>query len=332
MKNKRLIEIIENYKNKKIAVIGDLMLDVYVWGNTNRISPEAPVPIVRVKEKTQCLGGASNVMRNIATLGGKVNAYGVMGDDDEAVVMRDLFAKYSINSQSVYNDKSRTTTVKKRIIASGQQLIRVDYEDTQEVSCELRNKITDDIIELIENKEIDAIIFEDYAKGLLSSEMLTKISQKAKEKDIVLALDPNPNTNLKMENFTLMTPNRSEAFALAGVHQTPPITPVEQDENLLQVAKSLIKKWNTKYLLITLGSQGMVLFDKNSCFTVIPTKAKEVFDVSGAGDTVIAAFTLALLGGATIEEAANFANNAAGIVVGKVGTVSVDAKELINLN
>ncbi len=329
MNKSRLTEIISTFKTKNIAVIGDLMLDVYVWGDTSRISPEAPVPVVQINKKTQCLGGASNVMRNIVTLSGNVYACGVIGDDENAKKVRSLLAEYNINADSVYSSSDRVTIEKQRVMSSGQQLLRIDYETTNEVSKYYRDKIIDDIAQLAKNKKIDAILIEDYAKGLLDIATVEKINNIAKEYNLFITLDPHPGHPLKTKNLTLITPNRMEAFGLAGVYNSEPKTPVLDDSALIAVSEKLAEEWAPQYLLITLGSQGMALFEKNGNVKVIPTRAREVFDVSGAGDTVISAFTLALLGGATGVEAAIIANHAAGIVVGKVGTVSVMLNELI---
>ncbi len=329
MKKERVLEIIENFKSKRVAIIGDLMLDEYIWGKASRISPEAPVPIVHIKERTDCLGGASNVMRNVVTIGGNVSACGVIGDDENGARVRELLASYSINDDCLFSDSERITIKKQRVMASNQQLLRIDFEDTCEVKTEYREKIVSKIEELAKAKEIDAIILEDYAKGLLDVETAEKINNIAFKNDIFITLDPHPGHPLKTNNLTLMTPNRMEAFGLAGIYHSDKITPVEDDKALMEVAAKLAKEWAPKYLLITLGSQGMALFEKGKEPVIIPTRAREVFDVSGAGDTVIAAFTLGLLGGATGAEAAEFANNAAGVVVGKVGTVSVDINELL---
>ena len=324
----RVKEIAEKFSSKNVAIVGDVMVDSYVWGEANRISPEAPVPVVHVKKKTQCLGGAANVMRNVVTLGGHVGAYGVYGDDATGRELKNLMEDYEIDHSHMILDRSRQTIEKKRVVAGGQQLVRIDYEDLTEVSKEIRDKVVSQVIREIESGLIDAVIFEDYAKGLLVGEMLEQVLVKAREHDVKVALDPHPGHPLQVEGLTLMTPNRNEAFGLAGIYCSEPVEPVENDTALMEVADKLLKTWKPDYLLITLGAQGMALFEKDGSFVSIPTQAREVYDVSGAGDTVISAFTLALISGATGEEAAIFANHAAGVVVGKVGTVSVDIHEV----
>ncbi len=329
MKLERLHEVVSAFGDKKVAVVGDVMIDSYVWGEASRISPEAPVPVVHVKKKTQCLGGASNVMRNVVTLGGNVKAFGVQGDDMAGRELTTLLESYGIDRSHMVVDRSRKTIEKQRVVAGGQQLLRIDYEDLGDVEFSVREQIVESLLVQIANKSVDAIIFEDYAKGLLDAGMIEKVLEKAKPAGITVALDPHPGHPLHVEGLTLMTPNRNEAFGLAGLYCSEPVCPVEDDVALMEVAAKLRETWNPDYLLITLGAQGMALFKKDGSFVSIPTQAQEVFDVSGAGDTVISAFTLALLSDASGEEAAVFANHAAGVVVGKVGTVSVDINEVI---
>ena len=329
MKHTRLTQIVDKFRDIRIAVVGDLMLDVYIWGKASRISPEAPVPVVQVKEKSCCLGGAGNVMRNIVTLGAKVKAYGVIGDDLDGSEMKTLFEAYDIDPASLSVDGSRRTTKKERIIASAQQLLRVDFEDTGKLDDVIRQEMLGEITKLIDSNALDAIIFEDYDKGVLNENMLNHIIACAKEKNIITSLDPKPGHLMKVKGLTVMKPNRSEAFAITGTFSKGNGIAVEDDTQLHAVAAQLLDEWEPDYLIISLAAQGMALFRKDAEMVVIPTKAREVYDVSGAGDTVIAAFTLALSTGADPVEAAEIANHAAGIVVGKVGTVTVSKEELL---
>ena len=329
MKHTRLTQIVDKFRDIRVAVVGDLMLDVYIWGKASRISPEAPVPVVQVKEKNCCLGGAGNVMRNIVTLGAKVKAYGVIGDDLDGSEMKTLFEVYGIDPASLSVDGSRRTTKKERIIASAQQLLRVDFEDTEKLDDVIRQEMLVEITKLIDSNTLDAIIFEDYDKGVLNEEMLNHIIACAKEKNIITSLDPKPGHLMKVKGLTVMKPNRSEAFAITGTFPQGNGIAVENDTQLHAVAAQLLDEWEPDYLIISLAAQGMALFRKDAEMVVIPTKAREVYDVSGAGDTVIAAFTLALSTGADPVEAAEIANHAAGIVVGKVGTVTVSKEELL---
>jgi rfaE bifunctional protein kinase chain/domain len=326
----RLVAIVHKFAGKRIAVVGDLMLDVYIWGTANRISPEAPVPIVRVTNQSSCLGGAANVMRNIVTLGGDSLAFGITGDDHDGLEIKKMLAGYGINDKSVYTDPARKTTQKQRIIAGTQQLLRIDYENTNAIDESFRQNITQNILSLIEGNFIDGIIFEDYGKGVLNEEMLEAVVAAAQRHRIITALDPKPGHLRPVKGLNVIKPNRSEAFAMAGRFNSEINVPVEHDFELREVAEQLLTEWEPEYLLVSLAAQGMALFRKNETMTIIPTRAREVFDVSGAGDTVISAFTLAMTAGATCVEAAEVANHAGGIVVGKVGTVTVNAAELID--
>ncbi|UDQ97615.1 bifunctional ADP-heptose synthase [Lentisphaerota bacterium WC36G] len=329
MRKKKLINILNNFKNKRIAVVGDLMIDVYIWGRATRISPEAPVPVVHVKRRTSTLGGAANVMRNIITMGGEVEAFGILGHDARGDELVKLLKEYNINTESICFDENWTTIEKQRIIADSQQLMRIDYEDLHPVADSIREKIANDLIDLIKKNHLDAIIFEDYAKGMLNDTMVQKVVDVAKQHNCITALDPNPRHLMNIKDLTVMKPNRLEAFAIAGMVYTEPTANVEDDENLHQVAKVLMERYNPKYLLISLAAQGMAIFKRDGSLTVSPTRAYEVFDVSGAGDTVISAFSLALAAGANSSDAAEIANHAAGVVVEKVGTVTVTKDELL---
>ncbi len=331
MRKEQAHNIISKFKGKKVAVIGDLMLDVYVWGKVSRISPEAPVPVVHVKKKTYTLGGAANVMCNITSLGGEAIAFGVIGKGENGTFLLDLMNDRGINTENIIIDNDYLTIEKQRIMADSQQLARVDYEDQKSVPLKIQENTKNRLISMIKKNELDAVIFEDYAKGLLSSEMINQVIEIAKRKNIPVALDPHPSHKLDIKGLTLMTPNQSEAFTLAGVYPKELSDPVYNDPALLQVAETLNTEWDVKQLLITLGANGMTLFEQGKDVVHIHTKAKEVFDVTGAGDTVIASYTLALLGGATGPEASEISNYAAGIIVGRVGTSSITPDELVSL-
>ena len=325
MKANKLISLIDRFREKRIAVIGDLMLDVYLWGRATRISPEAPVPVVSIDRTSSCLGGAANVMRNLVTLGGSALAFGMIGDDADGRDLCRQLAEYGINPESVCVDPMRQTTHKQRVIAGTQQLLRVDHEDASPAPARLREAITEKVLALIAAGEIDAVIFEDYDKGLLSDEMLSAIVPAAARRGIITALDPKPGNLSPVQGLTVIKPNRQEAVAMAAL---PNHSGHEAEMELDRVAERLQQQWAPEYLLISLAAEGMALYRRNGTKTVIPTRAREVFDVSGAGDTVVAAFTLALAAGATPAEAAEIGNYAAGIVVGKVGTVPVAADEV----
>jgi D-beta-D-heptose 7-phosphate kinase/D-beta-D-heptose 1-phosphate adenosyltransferase len=329
MNRDRLSNIIKSAGDRKIAVIGDLMLDVYVWGRATRISQEAPVPVVQVGKQTQTLGGASNVMRNIVSLGGSVIPFGVVGNDEAGKKLLSLFGEQGIGSDFVISDSGRNTTQKQRVIAGTQQLVRIDYENIDPVSDSIRSRLTEGLIKTIEKGEVDAVIFEDYAKGVLNKESVDAINKASLKRGLITALDPHPSQPFEVRDLTLMTPNRQEAFALSGTYHKEPLRPVIKDAALMGVADKIMENWNPRYLLITLGAEGMALYEKGRECLVVPTRAREVFDVSGAGDTVIASFVMSLLGGAEPAEAAEISNHAAGIVVGKIGTASIAVAELV---
>ena len=323
-----MIEVVKKFSGCRIAVVGDLMIDSYVWGAVERISPEAPVPVVQVTKTSCCLGGAANVMRNLSTLGASAEGYGVVGCDPAAAEVSNAFAEAKISS-FIESDPGRPTTEKLRVMASGQQLLRIDDENTTPVSDEIRRKLVNRIIDRIRDGKIDAVIFEDYAKGLLASWMLEEIVAAAKEYDVFTALDPKPGGIAPVKGLTVIKPNRLEAFAMAGIIDSAPAADPQSDAILRQVADTLLDLWEPEHLLISLASQGMALFDRRS-LRVIPTRAREVFDVSGAGDTVTATYALSLASGADPVQAAEIANRAAGIVVAKVGTAPILFDELKN--
>ena len=318
-----LLQYIDRFGDMRVAVLGDLMLDVYFWGEANRISPEAPVPVVDVKRITRCLGGAGNVMSNIVTLGGCSLAFGMIGNDEGGRQLLAELDRFGIDRTGVQVDESRRTTEKQRVLAGHQQLLRLDHEDIGRASDVIREKIVEQVLTLIRERKIDGLIFEDYRKGLLSEAMLEVIVPEANRYGIRTALDPKPGSLLPVPGISVIKPNRSEAVRMCGL-------PNADSLPLDQVAEALLEKWQPEHLLISLAQDGMALFSRNGGKTVIPTRAREVFDVSGAGDTVVASFMLALAAGAAPVEAAEIGNYAAGVVVGKVGTSPVSAEELRN--
>ncbi len=329
--SERIVEILEKAKKMNIAVLGDLMVDVYLIGSANRMSQEAPVPVLHVKKTERRPGGAANVMRNITSFGAKATAFGVIGDDAAGIELRKLLAEDKIDESYILTDKTRRTTEKMRVMTANQQIVRVDFEDVFPVSKTVMATIEKHLAKLIKSHKVDAVIFEDYNKGLLDRETVQRLADLAKEHGIITSLDPHPGHAMEIQNLSVMTPNRNEAFGLAGLYCYDPVSPVEEDANLKTVANRILKSWNVDSLLITLGAQGMALFRKKKPLHAIPTKAKEVFDVSGAGDTVISIYTLCRAAGADEREAAEIANHAAGIVVGKVGTAVTSPEELLSV-
>jgi rfaE bifunctional protein kinase chain/domain len=310
----KLVRIIHKFKKKKVLVLGDLMLDKYIWGNVSRISPEAPVPVVEVKRDSLCLGGAGNVAQNLSTLEARPLLVGIIGADEEGRWIKNNVS----DSRGIFIDKARPTTVKTRIIAHHQQVVRVDLERKGTIPAELEKKM----LNFIRSQKYQGILISDYNKGIVNSSLISKTLLFAKEHRIPVFVDP------KVENFalfspvTLVTPNHFEAEKI--VHHD-----CRTDAQVEKAGFEILSLTSSRYLIIKRGEQGMTVFEKGRTPVHIPTVAREVFDVTGAGDTVIAAAALALLAGASISEAASLANAAAGIVVGKIGTASVSPKELI---
>ena len=325
-------QAVEKFSGTKIAVIGDLMLDVYLWGNVSRISPEAPVPVVDVYRRTSCPGGAANVMRNISTCGGKVIAFGAIGNDQSGEMLQKELADLGVDNSGIVTSAKRRTTEKCRVIAGSQQLLRADFEDAIALEDDLREKMVYQIENLIESHAVNAVIFDDYAKGVLSAWMLERIIKSAGKHNVATVLDPKPKAGgvTAVKGLTLLKPNRSEAFALSKVHDTGIGRDPADDESLALAARKIYEEWEPEYLLISLASQGMAIFQQGQLLNIIPTMAREVFDVSGAGDTVAAVCTMALASGCDAETAAIIANHAAGVVVGKIGTAPIYKNELIS--
>lgn len=323
-------DIFSRFSSSRVAVIGDLMLDVYLWGQVNRISPEAPVPVVNIKKREARLGGAANVIRNLGTLeAGKVYAFGAVGDDEAGREVTKLLSGTGFHTAGVICDTTRPTTEKRRVMAGGQQMLREDHEECAPLNDELRQKMISPLIDLIRRKEVDAVIFEDYAKGVLSSWMLEEVLVETRKAGIPTALDPKPGNLEPVKGLTAIKPNRLEAFALAGLQDPGPDGPPEEDAELRKAAEIIENSWAPEYLLLSLAAQGLGIFKEHKWHKIIPTRAREVFDVSGAGDTVTASFVLATTAGADAALAAEIANCAAGVVVGKVGTAPIMKEELI---
>ena len=328
MKNSNLEKVLGKFPGCRIAVIGDLMIDSYVWGVVERISPEAPVPVVQVSKTSCCLGGAANVMRNIVTLGGQVDAFGLVGNDSNGELIRQMLREYKIDPSGVLTDFDRPSIRKERVIAGSQQLLRIDYENPSAAGETLRQELANKVKAHLASGQVQALIIEDYAKGLFSEAMTQDLIDCANKYNIITVLDPNPRNPMKLHGLTAMKPNRSEAFAMAGVPQTPQKGDAAKDESLQHVANIIMNNWQVKHLLISLAAQGMALYNADGSSMVIPTRAREVYDVSGAGDTVVATAALALAAGCDARTAAELANYAAGVVVKQLGTATVSAEEL----
>ncbi len=328
----RLEEILGTFPRRKILVIGDLMLDEFLWGKVTRISPEAPVPVVDIRRRAAYPGGAANVARNLASLGAQAGLSGVIGQDEPGRHLVQLLDDERIGTASIRHTPLRPTTHKTRICAitrqlhdhleieDQQQIVRVDDESRAPLDSQSKAWLFERL--RAEIAAHDAVIIEDYAKGLIDQELVTLVIAEAKAHGKIVAVDPNPSNPLDWSGATVLKPNRKEAFLSAGLPYS------EAEEAVLAAAAVLQKRHAIGHLLITLGEAGMLLLKPGERPYHTPTRAQDVFDVSGAGDTAIAAFTLALAAGANGIEAAEIANHAAGVVVGKLGTATLTVGEL----
>jgi len=331
----RLKSIISKFSKAKILIIGDLILDEYIWGEVERISPEAPVPVVWAKESNYLPGGAANVASNIRSLGADVNVVGIVGKDERAQILLAELKKKQINTNGVFEVFNRCTSIKTRIIAGHQQIVRVDWENVASIPPSIENKIEEYIKRNI--PKYDAVIIEDYGKGLVTPVLVRCAASAAKLHRKIINVDPKENHFQDYVGVTAITPNKKEAEnAIRNIKlMTDNILKIstdklDNDKQIDLAGKELLEFLKIEALLMTLGEKGMRLFEHNKKPYHINTVAQEVFDVSGAGDTVIAAFTLALACGASMHEAAHLANFAAGIVVGKIGVAAPSSKELIS--
>jgi D-glycero-beta-D-manno-heptose-7-phosphate kinase len=324
---RRVRQILERSLNARILVIGDLMLDQFVWGAVRRISPEAPVPVVEFERESFMPGGAANVARNLTALQVPTELFGIVGHDETARKLKQLLIDQGVVCEGVLGDRSRPTSIKSRIIAHHQQMVRVDRESTEPLGAATLRRLLDALEHRI--YQADAVIVGDYGKGVVTQTMLDSVKRICRERGVWLSLDPKPVNGLDLSGLSLITPNRKEAFELAGKRDgLRAATPLE-DKALLEVATTLLDRLKPALLLITLGDQGMFLCRRGEKPFHIPTVAQEVFDVSGAGDTVIATFTMAVAAGASPFEAAILSNHAAGVVVGKLGTATLTQEELL---
>lgn len=319
-------EIVKGMSTRRVLAAGDLMLDEFIWGKVSRISPEAPVPVVAVDRETFYPGGAANVARNLHQFTPKTSVLGLAGEDAAGARLRDLLVAGGIGTDGVVT-RSGPTTVKTRIIARTQQVVRVDRELAEPAGPAQRKALLAALDAAL--PETDGIILEDYGKGFFDEEMSTEIIRRARAAGCVVAVDPNPGNPLSWRGASVVKPNRHEAFAAAGIPWSEPSAHPLEDKQLLKVGETLLAKWDAEQLLITLSELGMMLFTKDGQRHHTPTRAREVFDVSGAGDTAIALYTLALCAGATPIEASEIANHASGVVVGKLGTATLTPEELL---
>jgi len=311
---KKVLRIVQNFKNKRVLVLGDLMLDKYIWGHVSRISPEAPVPVVEVTKDTSCLGGAGNASHNLKSLGAFPLLVGVVGNDSEGQWIKENVP----DSRGIFVDENRPTIVKTRIIAHHQQVVRVDLEKKAAVSSRMGERI----FNFIREEKYDGILISDYNKGSLSKSLMNRVLPFAQERRIPVFVDPKFENFFLFSSVTLITPNHFEVEKIVQHECTT-------DSQVEKAGQKILSQIRTLYLILKRGEQGMTVCEKGKKALHIPTVAKEVYDVTGAGDTVIATAALALLSGGSIQEAAVLANAAAGIVVGKIGTAAVTSEELL---
>lgn len=313
-----LLKILENFKNKNILVIGDIMLDKYIWGDVSRISPEAPVQVVNVIRETYEAGGAANVANNISALSGRAVMVGIAGNDSAKAILLKELKKKGITTDGIVTDSDKPTTQKIRVIGRSQQLLRVDYENKEHV----HKKVETLIIKFLERsvKDMDVVVISDYAKGVITREIGSKAIELCNKLNKPIIVDPKPKHRDFYSNVTLITPNNAEASEMAGIEDG-------SDEAVIEIGNRLLKQLNTS-VLVTRGEKGMSLFESGGSITHIPTKAREVYSLIGAGDTVVAAIALAMASGASLKDAAVIANIAAGIKVGKIGTATVSIDEI----
>ena len=328
MDRAQLEEHVRSFSEKHILVLGDVMLDRFVWGNVERISPESPVPVVEVTHEDFYPGGAANVARNLLPFCAKVSVMGVVGPGADGAKLCEILEETGVDHSGILVSDDRQTTVKTRVIARSQQVVRIDREDRLAVTAEVRQRAVDYLREHLDG--LDAIILQDYGKGFITQELVDEIAVVTAEKSLPITVDPNPNNLLDWKGVTAIKPNRHEAFKVAGLPETAISDPPDKDPTLLGLATTLFENWGTEQLLITLSEQGMVLFQRGTPPLHLAPSAHEVFDVSGAGDTAIALYTLALAGGSGAAEAARISNYASGVVVGKVGTATLSREELVN--
>jgi rfaE bifunctional protein, domain I len=322
MNKNELIKIIDNFEGKEIIVIGDIMLDHFVKGSVSRISPEAPVPVVNVEKEDFVAGGAGNVAVNLAVLGAKPILVSVVGQDIKGSILTQFLNDKGVNVDFVTTDSARPTTQKVRIVAERQQVVRVDRESKAKLEPKTAKICMQNFKRAL--KKAKGVIMSDYGKGMLSDHNISEIISLCNAKKIPVCVDPKIDNFLKYKNITCMTPNTKEAWEGMG------LPPKKEEKAILDLGKKILKALKAKSILITRSAQGMSLFEQGKKIktTTISATAKEVFDVTGAGDTVISVLTLALACGATLEQAAYIANEAAGLVVAKLGTACVNKEEI----
>jgi len=311
--------LIRNIGGHTVAIVGDIMLDEYMWGEVDRISPEAPVPVVNLSGQSSTPGGAANVAGNVLGLGDRPLLIGVVGNDNSAEIVDWLLREKGIDTETLLSDPQRPTTVKTRIIAHNQQVVRADREVRDDIDKDLQNNIMSILTD--HKTELGGLIISDYGKGVVTKTLLKRIIDFCLKEDIFVAVDPKDKNFPRYKKVSLITPNHHEAGFAFGMR-------IVDDETLCTVGNGLLDRLEAKSILVTRGEKGMALFQQGREMVLIPTVAKKVYDVTGAGDTVIASFVCAVAAGATLGEATVIANQAAGVVVGEVGTAVITKEAL----
>jgi len=322
--NNTIQQIFKSFNNLNVVIIGDVMIDAYMWGNVNRISPEAPVPIVSIVKKENRLGGAANVALNIQAMGANPILCSIIGSDDGSKLFFDLLKKQKLSSEGILKSKKRCTTIKTRVIGGNHQMLRIDEEIETSVNSDEVEALSEKIKNLILNKKVDVIIFEDYDKGCITPELIKNSIAFAKQKNIPIVVDPKKKNFMSYNGVTLFKPNLKElkdGLKLDFDHNNI--------KELEKIAADFIKKQNIKTILITLSEKGIYTHSMNSK-TVIPAHVRNISDVSGAGDTVISLAALCLALNLSPIITATLANLAGGLVCEKVGVVPIDKKQLLD--
>jgi len=314
----KLSSLLDKFAGKKIIVLGDSMLDKYIWGEVSRISPEAPVQVIDVHRESFSPGGAANVAMNAAILGGEVSLMGITGNDDARTLLLNMLRSKGIAVDGMIIEHDKPTTLKMRIMGRSQQLLRVDYEKRSHAHPEIEKQLIEYLTSHIDSA--DAIIVSDYAKGVITKKTMETLIALAHKKKKVVVVDPKPQNKKLYKGASVITPNHAEACQLAN-------SEIENGESIISIGEELVKDLDTN-IVLTRGEKGMSVFEKGKEAVHIPTQAKEVYDVTGAGDTVVATIALALACGASVHDAALLANHAAGVKVAKIGTSSVSREEI----
>lgn len=317
---RRLSRYVDRFSRAQVLVVGDVVIDHYVWGSVNRISPEAPVPVVNVTKETMLLGGAANVVNNIHSLGGNVRVCGVIGNDDAGRQLVRMMRDQGITTDGLMTEQGRPTTIKTRVIAHNQQVVRFDRETKKGIERETHRSIYE-YVKRSMSDGLDAIVLSDYCKGVVTQALVRDIVKLAKRNGIIVSVDPKVAHFSMYSGVTILTPNTKEASIGSRIE-------IEDERSLIRAGSALLRRMQCSAVLITRGEHGMSLFERGGKITTIPTMAREVYDVTGAGDTVISVLTLAMAAGASTADAAKLSNHAAGVVVGIVGTATVKPEEL----